>query len=331
MDDRSEDSNGLSLQEAASVIKVTGIAYARLNAPDLDRMEQFLLDFGLQRAARTERALYMRGADQTHHIHITELGDERFVGMAFNAASEADLHTLAQQPGASSVEAMTSPGGGKRVRLTDPNGYQIEVVHGIDRHAPIVAAGFPINTNLAPLARPGTTTRLQAGPSKVLRIGHVVMATPRLEATLDWFRRTLGLIATDEVFADDETNVVGSFNRCDLGEEHVDHHVTMFFSNEKAGLNHLAFEVVDIDDVFMGHEHLQRVGSYEHMYGVGRHLLGSQVFDYWADPWGRVHEHWTDTDRFTAATPIQRMDIREGFVSQWGGEPPEKLLVRISP
>ena len=33
------------------------------------------------------------------------------------------------------------------------------------------------------------------------------------------------------------------------------------------------------------------------MWGIGRHLLGSQVYDYWADPWGRVHEHWADTDR----------------------------------
>lgn len=331
MDETAEKSKGILREENLSVIKVTGIAYARLNAPDLDLMEKFLLDFGLQRAARTEKALYMRGADHAHHIHITELGDDRFVGMAFNAASEADLHTLAQQPGASPVENMSSPGGGKRVRLTDPNGYQIEVVHGIEKHAPLAAPSFPINTHESPLARPSITTRLKAGPSKVLRIGHVVMATPRLEATLEWFRRMLGLLATDEVFADEETNVVGSFNRCNLGEEHVDHHVTMFFSNEKAGLNHLAFEVVDIDDVFIGHEHLQRAGGYEHMYGVGRHLLGSQVFDYWADPWGRVHEHWTDTDRFTASTPMQRMDIREGFVSQWGGEPPEKLLVRISP
>ena len=33
-----------------------------------------------------------------------------------------------------------------------------------------------------------------------------------------------------------------------------------------------------------------------HNFGIGRHILGSQIFDYWSDPWGRNHEHWTDGD-----------------------------------
>ena len=51
-----------------------------------------------------------------------------------------------------------------------------------------------------------------------------------------------------------------------------------------------------------GHEHLEKKG-YQHMWGIGRHLIGSQLFDYWADPWGRVHEHWADTDVLNAHTP----------------------------
>jgi catechol 2,3-dioxygenase-like lactoylglutathione lyase family enzyme len=225
---------------------------------------------------------------------------------------------------------MTTPGAGKRVCLREPNGYQIEVVHGMDTLAAMPVTVYPINTADSSLARASSPTRLEQGPSRVVRIGHFVMATPLLEETLAWFRQTLGLLPIDEVYAQRESNVVGSFNRCDLGEEYVDHHVALFLASERSGLNHLAFEVSDIDDVFLGHEHLEKAGRYEHMYGVGRHLLGSQVFDYWADPWGRVHEHWTDTDRVTASTTSKRMDIREGFVSQWGGEPPDKLLVRVS-
>ena len=37
------------------------------------------------------------------------------------------------------------------------------------------------------------------------------------------------------------------------------------------------------------------------MWGLGRHVLGSQVYDYWSDPWGRVHEHWADSDRLNVA------------------------------
>jgi len=68
-------------------------------------------------------------------------------------------------------------------------------------------------------------------------------------------------------------------------------------AHEKTGLNHLSFEVSDIDDVCVGHDYLKQFGKYEHMWGIGRHVLGSQVYDYWADPWGHVHEHWADSDR----------------------------------
>ena len=112
--------------------KVTDIAYGRLRSPDLDVMEEFLTRFGMHRSERTANALYMRGTDPVHHIHVTEKGDPKFVGIAYHAPSEDDLKTLAKAPGASGIENIDEPGGGKRVRLTEPNGYQIEVVCGMD-------------------------------------------------------------------------------------------------------------------------------------------------------------------------------------------------------
>src|SRR5262250_4022861 len=114
-----------------AVIKVTDFAYGRLRAPDLDTMEEFLTHFGMIRAERTPNALYMRGTDPSHHIHVTEKGDPGFVGIAYHAAGEGDLDRVAKVPGASGVEDIDEPGGGKRVRLKEPNGYQIEVVWGI--------------------------------------------------------------------------------------------------------------------------------------------------------------------------------------------------------
>src|SRR5262245_37244786 len=118
-------------------IKATDIAYGRLRAPDLDVMEEFLTRFGMARTERTDTALYMRGTDPAHHIHITEKGEPKFVGFAYYAASEDDLKRISRAPGASPIEAIDEPGGGKRVRLTEPNGYQIEVVHGIAKLPPI--------------------------------------------------------------------------------------------------------------------------------------------------------------------------------------------------
>jgi catechol 2,3-dioxygenase-like lactoylglutathione lyase family enzyme len=312
-------------------IKVTDLAYGRLRAPDLDLAEEFLTHFGMLRAERTKNALYMRGTDAAHHLHVTERGDPGFVGLAYYAASLDDLKRVATAPGASGVEDIDEPGGGKRVRLREPNGYQIEVVFGIEPLALIPVKRQALNMGSNSLNRAGELMRLTKGPSRVKRIGHGVMAVPDVPATAGWFRETLGFICSDDVYAGSKDNIIGSFNRCDRGSEYVDHHVFFCIRNERAGLNHLSFEVQDIDDVFMGHEHLAQRAKYEHMWGIGRHLLGSQIYDYWSDPWGRVHEHWSDTDRLNAQNGSNLLSADEGLVSQWGERPPEKFIQRVCP
>ena len=83
------------------LIKVTDLAYGRLRAPDLDTAEEFLTNFGMVRSARTNSALYMRGTDPSHHLHVTEKGDPGFVGLAYYAASMDDLKRVAKAPGSS--------------------------------------------------------------------------------------------------------------------------------------------------------------------------------------------------------------------------------------
>ena len=160
--------------------------------------------------------------------------------------------------------------------------------------------------------------RLPRGPAHVKRIGHGVMMTPKFKETVGWFRETLGMICSDDVYAEQKDNLIGSFNRCDRGDTYVDHHVFFCLNHPKTGLNHFSFEVPDIDDVCMGHDYLKESGKYEHMWGIGRHVLGSQVYDYWADPWGRVHEHWADSDRLNLANGSNLIAAEEALRSQWG-------------
>jgi len=165
----------------------------------------------------------------------------------------------------------------------------------------------------------------------VKRIGHGVMGTPDIKETVDWFRETLGFICSDDVFAGDPKNLIGSFNRLDCGDDYVDHHVFFCAKNDRAGLNHVSFEVPDVDAVFKDHEYLIKLGKYEPMWGIGRHLLGSQVYDYWADPWGRVHERWADSDRLNVKSGSNLLPAHEALVSQWGEDPPEKFIHHVSP
>ena len=96
----------------------------------------------------------------------------------------------------------------------------------------------------------------------------------------------------------------------------------MFGRHAKKGLNHVSFEVQDIDDLWAGHEWLANQG-YNHCWGIGRHLLGSLIFDYWNDPWGRLHEHWTDSDLVNADHAYRLVPQSQGLRSQWGPQAPQ--------
>lgn len=311
-------------------IKAREIAYIRLRSPDLDVQQQFLSDFGMQLVERTPTRLYMRGTDAQQYLHVTELGDPKFVGLAWYANNAEDLEALAAIPGASAIEPLEAPGGGQRVTLTDPNGYSVEVVHGIAQPEPIDVTHRPVNSGTQPLNRAGTLKRLKSSPALVKRIAHGVIFTPKFAETLTWYRETLGFIASDDLYAGVPDNVIASFNRCDAGDAYVDHHTFFTMVNDKAGLNHVSFEVEDLDDVFVGHEYLASKKKYAHMWGIGRHVPGSQVFDYWEDPWGRVHEHWADSDRLNVHSGSNLLPIEEGLQSQWGEAPPQRFIGYVS-
>ena len=63
---------------------------------------------------------------------------------------------------------------------------------------------------------------------------------------------------------------------------------------------------------------------------MGRHIKGSQIFDYWKDPFGNELEHWTDGDLFTAADPPQKQTMQALLSVQWGSPHPI-FAGRISP
>jgi len=75
--------------------------------------------------------------------------------------------------------------------------------------------------------------------------------------------------------------------------------------------DHAAFEVEDVDALMAGHDHLKNAG-FDHHAGIGRHILGSQTFDYWRDPWGHVVEHFTDGDLLNADYEAGSHDHRLG-------------------
>lgn len=314
-----------------SAIKVSELAYCRLQVPDLDVAERFLLDFGLIASGREEGRRYYRGSDATPYCYVTQEGPTHFLGFAFRGKSRADLDVLAARHGVP-VEPIDAPGGGWRVRLKEPNGYDVDVVHGIEPSEAIEIVRQVNNTGSQPLLRKGELFRLKRGEATpVKRLAHVVLGSPMVRETVDWFHRTLGMISSDEVFAGPQKMFLGAFVRVDDGDDYVDHHSLFVIANPISGLHHISFEAQDIDAVLADHHHLKSLGTYAHMWGVGRHLLGSQIFDYWSDPHGYSHEHWADSDRLNASAPTNIWDARDGMITQWGEEPSQAVRECVRP
>jgi catechol 2,3-dioxygenase-like lactoylglutathione lyase family enzyme len=303
--------------------KVAGIAYVIYRHPDLDRIESFLTDFGLTRAARDEKTLYMRGNGPEHHLYVAERGaNSEFVGYALRADTRTDLDILAKAPGASPVEALDGPAGGVRVRMHDPNGFRIDVVHGMAEIDPLPTRPPMAWNDVREKRRTGTPQRPPVERAAVQRLGHIGLKVIDVEATFRWYTLNFGLRASDIRYAATPEHRIGVFLRCDRGEEWVDHHTIVIFRGEPPRLHHVSFEVVDFDALRLGHDWMEKQG-WGPSWGVGRHILGSQVFDYWCDPWGNVVEHFTDGDMLQRETPAGTQKAGPGQNAVWGPPRPD--------
>ena len=308
-----------------SIIKASEAAFCRIQLPDLEKAHQFLVDFGLIPVSDDGNRRFYRGTDALPYCYSVEEGPERFLGFALLAKSREDLDTLRSATGRP-IEPNEGPGGGVRVRLQEPNGYDVDIVHGMDLAEPIAVARQAYNTVAQPTLRANELYRLNKGaPTPVRRLAHVVLGTPVVDETIGWFKDTLGFLSSDDIVVGPEKKMFGSFLRVDEGDKHVDHHTAFIIQSPSAGLHHLSFEVQDIDAVLHDNHHLKSLNRYEHVWGIGRHLLGSQVYDYWADPYGYIHEHWADSDRLSAEIPADVWEPQTGMVSQWGEPTPQRM------
>jgi catechol 2,3-dioxygenase-like lactoylglutathione lyase family enzyme len=301
----------------APTVKATSLAYLVFERPDLNKAEHFLADFGLATAQRSDDVMYLRGTSSAPYCYRVHRGaTARFIGMGFTVAHRADLDALARLPGAGAIERAPHPGGGESVTLEDPSGFTVEVVHGQAPVAELPHRG-PIQFNSAGQARRiNGTQRPPAQPPEVIRLGHCVIEVADWQATSAWYTQHLGLIPSDVQVLPDGSPAV-CFFRLDLGDTPADHHALAMAQGFMPVYSHSAFEVIDADAIGMGQRVLREQG-WKHAWGIGRHILGSQIFDYWNDPWGAKHEHYCDGDLFTAERPTGVHPVSREAMSQWG-------------
>jgi len=298
------------------VVKVAGLAWLEFEKPDLARAEKFLVDFGFAIVDRTPEALMLRGRwAGTAGLVVRKGVRSRFIGPAFTADARADLDRLGRIAG----RVVTPHRGGHAVELSDPSGFAVRVVHGVTE-LPALSERQPLALNFGPHpTRANGTQRPARQAAQIQRLGHVVLGTTRFSASLDWYLENLGMIVSDFLYLDGqrERGPSMAFIRCDQGSVPCDHHTLAMALQPKTGYLHSAYQLTDLDEVAAGGEYLRERG-YQHAWGIGRHIQGSQIFDYWRDPDRLMFEHYTDGDVFDCSIEPGWAPMSVSGLAQWG-------------
>jgi catechol 2,3-dioxygenase-like lactoylglutathione lyase family enzyme len=167
----------------------------------------------------------------------------------------------------------------------------VDVVVAIRERAVTAAVG------VAPINRPGMVERvnepahvvLNNAPVRPSKLSHLVMGTPNYEATLSFFTKLIGFEISDAIPG------IISFTRCS-----TDHHNVAIQATPCALLHHVAFEVDSVDEVLRGGSNMIEGAAERHMWGLGRHAIGSNWFWYLRDPAGNFVEYTADLDTITS-------------------------------
>jgi hypothetical protein len=314
----------VKIERPEPIVRADAMAYVMFERQDVAEMSRFLADFGFVPVNSTGEARYFRGYGTSPWlVSISPSSADRFVGFGVSVRDRAELKHLASVTG-NRVETIGGPGGGERVRLTDPEGLVVDVVFGA-----IPLEPMPTRHKLTAINTPdvrgrvntGVRTPLEAAP--VFRLGHVVLQRPDFGRAAQWYMRHLGVIPSDiQVLANGQPAL--GFFRLDRGPEPADHHSLAILGGPATSMLHVSFETFDLESVGQGHQYLRGKG-WTPYWGIGRHNLGSQIFDYWHDPVGDQWEHYADGDVFDADQPTGYHQLSRGTLWAWGDDLPDSM------
>ena len=272
---------------------VSALRSVALTVPDLSAAEAFFTStWHLQVAARTDAALYLRGAGTDHHLLALHQapGAAQIVHVTLRARSLEALALAVQKTEAAGGQVLAAPaplmepGGGHALTLVDPDGRVFRLVHGDEQVDPIDAADMPV------------------------RLAHVVLNSSHVEASRQFLEEALDFSMSDR------TRIM-AFMRCNS-----DHHSVALGDTDNNALNHIAFLMPDIDAVMRGGGRMKDAG-YPIEWGPGRHGPGDNAFNYFVGPFDIVIEYTAEVqqidDSYKAGQPTD-WTWPTGRVDQWG-------------
>lgn len=299
-------------------MSILGIDRITYGVDDIPLCRRFFLDWGLRLVREAEDGLDFETLNGCE-VFVRRAGDPSLPPaiepgptlreVIWGVASEADLARLGDRLG--------------DVRTADPNG--LALAFRVTRKREIDAKGVPINA----WGQPGRGVNRRSAfyeRAQPVEVGHVVFFTDRLDEAERFYVDKLGFCVSDRYPGR------GVFLRCAPDGGHHD----LFLlqpPKPKRGLNHVAFAVRDIHEVFGGGLHISRCG-WETEIGPGRHPISSAYFWYVKNPAGALAEYYTDEDQLDGRWEPREFQQAPEVFAEWaviGGIDGKSRRARAAP
>lgn len=212
--------------------------------------------WNLELVSAAAGSYYLRGTGRYHHILAIHPAGIRYsvrriVFDVVDRAALSALHSRIAQAGMSCEKphVWDQPGGGYGFSFRDPEGRHLAVVCDVDDHADVADRA-----------------------DRPRKIAHVNLNARDTAVTNGFLVDTLGFSLIDQ------TPVLYFFH-CNS----TDHNAIVVCGAENPTINHVAFEMPDLESVMRGAGRMRDAG-YPIEWGVGRHGAGNNVFAYFAGP-----------------------------------------------
>ncbi|KAK6087309.1 glyoxalase [Seiridium cupressi] len=310
-------------------VRLVKLVHMRYQHPNLDEITTFLKDFGMHVVKSTDDKRWFRGYGPDQYVYFAQKGPKKYLGGTFEVETYEDLQKVAKIEGGGEIQKLDdSPGGGSLVTVHDPEGFPVNFIYGQE---PAEVGQLPTKLVVnyeTEKPRVREFQRFDAGPAAVHKLGHFGLCVQGFDQQLAWYTQKFNLVPTDFLYVETETGqrkIVAIFAHIDRGEDYVDHHSFFMSTNPTSHVHHCSFEVHDFDTQQLGHQWLAKKG-YQSVWGVGRHILGSQIFDYWWDTTGNMVEHYADGDLINIDTPIGYGPAGDESLAVWGPDVPKSFL-----
>jgi catechol 2,3-dioxygenase len=274
---------------------VRGVRSVEITASNLERAAAFYSDIWNLQLQRSEpRVRYFRGTGRYHHILGLHTGpDLEIIRVVFDVADRDRLDALYRSVSAAKAGPMTpvtdlaGPEGGTGFGCKDPEGRNFAFVCGVADHA-------------------GDNANVKDRP---IKITHVNLNCADHEVSSAYFTDVLHFTMADD------TDML-RFMKCG----NPDHHSVVLARVKSTTLNHIAFEMPDLDSVMRGAGRMKDAG-YPIEWGVGRHGAGNNVFAYFAGPDELPIEYTAEVEQVDENYVVRGPDywrFPPGRSDQWG-------------